>query len=33
MKCWYLLDTECDKKGDCEGCPMYDIWHKKQKGE
>ena len=30
MKCWYLSDAECDRKGDCEGCPKYDIWHKEQ---
>ena len=33
MKCWYLLDTECDRKGDCEGCPKYQDWHEQSKPE
>ena len=30
MKCWYLIDTICDRPpGICEGCERYEDWRKK----
>lgn len=30
MKCWYLIDTICDRPpGVCEGCERYEDWRKK----
>ncbi len=29
MKCWYLIDTICDRPpGICEGCERYEDWRK-----
>ncbi len=29
MKCWYLIDTTCDRPpGICEGCQKYEDWRK-----
>jgi hypothetical protein len=29
MKCWYLIDTTCDRPpGICEGCERYEDWRK-----
>ena len=29
MKCWYLINTICDRPpGICEGCQKYEDWRK-----
>ncbi len=29
MKCWYLIDTICDRPpGICEGCERYEDWRR-----
>lgn len=31
MKCWYLIDTICDRPpGICEGCERYEDWRKER---
>ncbi len=31
MKCWYLIDTTCDRPpGICEGCPKYEKWREER---
>lgn len=33
MKCWYLIDTICDRPpGICEGCERYEDWRKERDG-
>ena len=29
MNCWYVYGQECDRKGVCEGCEVYQEWHRK----
>lgn len=31
MKCWYLIDTICDRPpGHCTGCKKYEDWRKER---
>lgn len=31
MKCWYLIDTTCDRPpGICEGCQKYEDWKRQR---
>ena len=31
MKCWYLIDTICNRPpGICEGCERYEDWRKER---